>query len=408
MALSQSSALYPPLELKKTDSKEEAFDVHKVLEKEHLGKLKVPVVVTLDVSESMASTDPRGHRLFGEMNYEQLKNAYASGQYDQLQAVCSQSKMQKLLERCFKLASRFDDDGVLDVYLFGHGCLGPFRIDKTNIETALYDVLSNIDFVLHYETDYLAFLNTLKEQYFSTPGDIEKAQANPPFVIVPTDGDANIWDEDTGRRVETAKVHEMVKASFAELSGLPIFFKFLGIGQSDCVLLDNLDNEKKLEQERGIKRFILDNIDFVKIQDPAKLRFDELLREYRPWLNEAHNKGIITLDAETLQLLKRYPIKSEGRGVDEKVVARVSAPASSASSSMFYLPTPSAPPPPFNPAALSGVDPDMPALEAKQSVPAKTEKVKKPGLLSKLFGSKPEEEAQNNKKAKSSFGLSLS
>lgn len=378
----QLPSLYP--KLAPTDES----DIAKAIEKEHLGHLRVPVVVVMDVSGSMASKDLQtGHRLFGDMNYEQLKEAFAKEEWDALQKNCANSKMQALLKRSFRLATKFDDDGTLEVFLFGEGCFGPFAIDKDNIEIAVFYLLTKINFSLQGTTDYCAFLNKINEHYFSSQEDITKAKPHPPYVMVLTDGDPSIWNKEKKQYESTDIVHQNVKDKFAELSRRPIFFKFLGIGNSDCALLEQLDNQKKIELSRGSKASMLDNIDFVKIKDPGKLTTDEILREYRPWLNEAHKEDVIVLDHATLKLLELYPIKSEGRGVDDVKSARREK--SSTTLATYVALAPSAPPAAFNPQYMA-IDPDADKLEASTPAPAApaTQKPKSKGILSRLFGSK--------------------
>ena len=73
-----------------------------------------------------------------------------------------------------------------------------------------------------------------------------------------------------------------------EISDKPIFWKFIGIGNERFTFLEELDD---------MSGRVIDNADFVKIENISNISDDELykllMQEFSEWWTEAEKKGII-------------------------------------------------------------------------------------------------------------------
>ena len=96
----------------------------------------------------------------------------------------------------------------------------------------------------------------------------------PAYVIFITDGD-NQDKNVSGKFIR-------------EISDKPIFWKFIGIGNERFTFLEELDD---------MSGRVIDNADFVKIEDISNISDDELykllMQEFSEWWAEAEKKGII-------------------------------------------------------------------------------------------------------------------
>lgn len=95
------------------------------------------------------------------------------------------------------------------------------------------------------------------------------------------DGQLDVFINDGGCK-------KTIKKPVVSSSNKPIFWQFVGIGDSNFEVL------KKLDEMEG--RFI-DNANFFHIQDIEKISDDELynklLHEFPSWLQEAKEKGVL-------------------------------------------------------------------------------------------------------------------
>jgi len=174
--------------------------------------------------------------------------------------------VQKTVERLLALGMNFDDDGEIDVILFGnkHYQMTPVKIDNIH-GYVKNEVLANHR--INEGTEYAKPIRLIKDKYSNNKGD-------PVFVIFVTDGDNS----------DKPKTTELIKA----ISEESIFFQFVGIGGGSFPYLEKLDS---LEG-----RFI-DNAGFMKVQDISTMSEDalysDLINEYPDWLKEAKAKNVI-------------------------------------------------------------------------------------------------------------------
>lgn len=188
-----------------------------------------------------------------------------SGSMDRLYAT---GKVQAVVERLLPVAMQFDDNGVMEAWLFSNDCNRIPDIDLNNY----YDYIKNNKLTKRYYmggTEYAPVIKDVCKKYMEEePADI------PTLVLFITDGD-------NSDKNETTKV-------IKKASNYPIFWQFVGIGNSRFSYLEQLD-------EMG-GRYV-DNANFFSVNDLDRISDDELynrlLAEYPEWINKVKNLGMI-------------------------------------------------------------------------------------------------------------------
>lgn len=222
------------------------------LEKKGLSAQKAKVALVLDISGSM---DDR----------------YRSG------------NVQELVERVLALGVNFDDDGAIDVFLFGVNAHNVGELRALDFKGCVDKVLKQ--YRLEPGTNYATVVEMVCKHY---EGDFKKEGGGglfsgpavysadmPVYVIFVTDGDA-------GDHKETEKALKLA-------SHQPIFWQFMGVGSSTGFhFLEKLDNLPG--------RFI-DNANFFPCPQPhavdqAKL-YDMMMGEFPAWLKLAAGKKML-------------------------------------------------------------------------------------------------------------------
>lgn len=167
-------------------------------------------------------------------------------------------EVQRTVERLFPVALKFDDDGKMECYSFNTKAKSHPDIDVNNI---VEYVDNNIE--CDGGTNYSPVMKA-----------VTKIANVPTYVIFITDGDNQ--DKNASR--------EFIR----EISDEPIFWKFIGIGNERFTFLEELDD---------MNSRVVDNADFVKIEDISSISDDELykllMQEFSEWWTEAEKKGII-------------------------------------------------------------------------------------------------------------------
>ena len=167
-------------------------------------------------------------------------------------------EVQRTVERLFPVALKFDDDGKMECYSFNTKAKSHPDIDVNNI---VGYVDNNIE--CDGGTNYSPVMKA-----------VTKIANVPTYVIFITDGDNQ--DKNASR--------EFIR----EISDEPIFWKFIGIGNERFTFLEELDD---------MSGRVIDNADFVKIENISNISDDELykllMQEFSEWWTEAEKKGII-------------------------------------------------------------------------------------------------------------------
>lgn len=175
--------------------------------------------------------------------------------------------VQSIIERILPIAMQFDDNQELDLWIFEDGFKRLGGITKNNF----YNFVKN-EIMNKYDmggTNYAPVMKDIVKKYIK-----EEPSSLPNYVIYVTDGD----------NADKTETTNFIK----EVSDKPIFWQFVGIGDSEFKFLTKLDD---------LKDRYVDNADFFKIRDINKVSdkelYNNLLNEYPSWLKEVRKKGMI-------------------------------------------------------------------------------------------------------------------
>ncbi|WP_413164053.1 VWA domain-containing protein [Capilliphycus salinus ALCB114379] len=235
------------------------------LEKKDLTNHQAKVALCLDISGSMNSL-------------------YSSG------------KIQRLAEKILALGCQFDDNGAIDIFLFGNQAHTVDEMSIYNFKNFIADIQK--EYPLEGGTYYGKAIKMIRNFYFPEGKGISRNQpltANEPvYVMFVTDG----------ATMDEAETKEQIQWSSFE----PIFWQFMAIGKSrkdvkgegffgwlskafasDFTFLEELDNMSG--------RYI-DNADFFSLEDPESIGdqqlYDLLMTEYPGWVKLAKTKQLLT------------------------------------------------------------------------------------------------------------------
>lgn len=198
--------------------------------------------------------------------------------------------VQAFAERILALGCRFDDDGEIDVFLFGRNVHHVAPMGLSNFRGYVGQLIERHP--LEGDTRYGAAMQAVRRHYFPDAGGGERRQsckaALPVYVMFVTDGSTS--DQPlTERQLRWA-------------SREPIFWQFMGIGKGKKSkskrLLNFADSDfpflEKLDELDGR---LIDNADFFAVASPdehsdAQL-YDLLMTEYPDWLKQAAREKLL-------------------------------------------------------------------------------------------------------------------
>lgn len=198
--------------------------------------------------------------------------------------------VQRFAERILALGCRFDDDGEIDVFLFGSKVHQPAPMGLGNWSGYVAQQIARHP--LEGGTRYGAAMEAVREYYFPDAGGGEPRglckSALPVYAMFVTDGSTH----------DQALTERQLRWSSRE----PIFWQFMGIGKSrkgkGGFLSGLLDSDfsflEKLDQLDGR---LIDNANFFSVASPdehadAQL-FDMLMAEYPAWVKLARQHGLL-------------------------------------------------------------------------------------------------------------------
>ncbi|WKA60410.1 VWA domain-containing protein [Planococcus shenhongbingii] len=208
-----------------------------VLEKKKLTGVSARVGVVLDISGSM-------RKLYNE------------------------GVVQDVVERVLAVASQFDDDGELDVWVYDNEFSRlPAATEATFMGYVEKNILSNTGVHKFGRNDEPKVMEDVIRKYTKQdPSD------EPVFLVFINDGGCKPG----------------IKKFIVESSDQPIFWQFVGIGDS------NFDVLRKLDTMGGR---VVDNANFFHLDDISQVSdeelYDQLLNEFPMWLKEAKEKQIL-------------------------------------------------------------------------------------------------------------------
>lgn len=176
-----------------------------------------------------------------------------------------QGIVQEVCERLLALGVKFDDNGAVDIFLFGKDDYEVGELSEQNFfEFVEREITSH--YRLEGSTNYAGVLHRIVTKYTTEPGD-------PAYVLFVTDGDNHDPPE--------------AEKAIVQASKSPIFWQFVGIGKGKFSFLEKLDTMSG--------RFI-DNANFFALNDIGSISDDELykrmLTEFPSWLREARHKKL--------------------------------------------------------------------------------------------------------------------
>jgi stress response protein SCP2 len=206
-----------------------------------------------------------------------------------MSALYRSGKIQEFAERILALGTRFDDDGSIDIFLFGAKAHDAGELTIDNFNGFVPKLIKKHP--LEGGTYYGKAMKMIRQHYFGSSGKRKEPLSNdvPIYVMFVTDG--STFDE-------RETIQHIQSSSFE-----PLFWQFMAIGksnkgtkkrgfrqafQSDFTFLEELDN---------LSGRFLDNADFFSVEDPASISdnelYDLLMQEYPEWVKAATAKGLI-------------------------------------------------------------------------------------------------------------------
>ncbi|EWG13225.1 vWA domain-containing protein [Cytobacillus firmus] len=208
-----------------------------VLEKKNLTNVTARVGLVLDISGSM-------------------RKLYKNG------------TVQRVVERILAVASQFDDDGALDVWVYDNEFSRLKPVTEHDFEGYVDQYILNNDLIHKFgRNDEPPVMEDVIQKYTS-----EDPSKDPAFIVFINDGGCK----------------RTIKKPVVSSSDKPLFWQFVGIGDSNFEVLE------KLDEMDG--RYI-DNANFFHIKDVEAISdnelYDLLLNEFPDWLKEAKEKNVI-------------------------------------------------------------------------------------------------------------------
>lgn len=185
-----------------------------------------------------------------------------------MQALYRNGTVQEVVERILAVASKFDDNGMLDVWVYDtHFSRLPSVSEKDFDHYVQRHIMDNNKIHKFGRNNEPPVMEDVIRKY-----TVEENEATPVFIIFINDGG----------------VVKPIKKVITAAAVQPIFWQFVGIGHSDFEVLKQLDT---------MEGRIVDNANFIHLEDIAAVSdeklYDQLLNEFPSWLKAAKEKRII-------------------------------------------------------------------------------------------------------------------
>ena len=199
--------------------------------------------------------------------------------------------VQRFAERILALGCRFDDDGEIDVFLFGRNVHRGEPMGLGNFANYVREIIERHP--LEGDTRYGAAMEAVRRHYFPDARGGERRTpckaALPVYVMFVTDGGTS--DKPlTERQLRWA-------------SREPIFWQFMGIGKGKKSKSKRLANFADsdfpfLEKLDELDGRLIDNAGFFSVETPDEhadpALYDLLMDEYPDWVRQAKGQGLIS------------------------------------------------------------------------------------------------------------------
>ena len=198
--------------------------------------------------------------------------------------------VQGFAERILALGCRFDDDGEIDVFLFGRNVHRDEPMGLGNWARYVGQMIERHP--LEGDTRYGAAMEAVRRHYFPDAGGGERKtackSALPVYIMFVTDG--------------TTSDKPMTERQLRWSSREPIFWQFMGIGKGKKSKNKRLANVADsdfpfLEKLDELDGRLIDNADFFAVasldeHSDAEL-YDLLMTEYPGWVKGAQQHGLL-------------------------------------------------------------------------------------------------------------------
>lgn len=176
--------------------------------------------------------------------------------------------VQKVVERILAVASQFDDDGALDVWVYDNEFSRlPAVTEKDFVDYVNQRILNDDSIHKFGRNDEPKVMEDVVQKYIK-----EELNDVPVFLVFINDGGCKPG----------------IKKYIVESSTQPIFWQFVGIGDANFDVLQKLDTmEGRVVDNANF--FHIDQIDQVSDEE----LYENLLNEFPMWLKEAKEKRIL-------------------------------------------------------------------------------------------------------------------
>ncbi|NHZ99901.1 VWA domain-containing protein [Massilia sp. CCM 8734] len=198
--------------------------------------------------------------------------------------------VQQFADRILALGCKFDDDGEIDVFLFGKHVHQPAPMSLANARTYIRDVVQAHP--LEADTCYGKAMEAVRRFYFpDANGGERKSPLSAPvpvFVMFVTDGSTS----------DKALTEKQLRWASQE----PIFWQFMGIGKGKKSKSKKLaafahSDFPFLEQLDDLSGRLIDNADFFSVESPDEHSdsglYDLLMAEYPGWIKMAKQHRLL-------------------------------------------------------------------------------------------------------------------
>lgn len=236
---------------------------------------KDPALVSL-VKRAGVQLEKRG------LDGHQAKVALALDISGSMHSLYRKGSIDELVRRILALGFLFDDDGEIDVFLFGSGAYYYGGVNTDNYRSFVENMLKQHQ--LEAGTHYGKVMALIRDHYRQQPG----FGSIPVYVMFSTDGDT--FDREESEQQIRDAAQEGIFWQFMAIGTPPDgkqgFFKRLF--SSDFRFLEYLDT---------MEGRIIDNANFFLVRDPAEpsdeALYERLMAEYPQWLATARQQQII-------------------------------------------------------------------------------------------------------------------
>lgn len=278
----------PKLELPKLPLPENSQKIQKVIALEKKLEEKAPHIFNLaktaDISLKKAN-----------LTNHDAKVALCLDISGSMSSLYSSGKIQRLAEKILALGCRFDDNGSIDLFLFGIDSHNPGEMTIDNFPNFLHNIMKQ--YPLEGGTYYGKVMKEIRNFYFPD------ARGSSRYAAITADRPVYVMFVTDGATADESETKQQLQWSSYE----PIFWQFMAIGKSEK------DVKKKgiggwlsrgtasdfsfLEQLDKMGDRYLDNADFFSLEDPESIAdealYDLLTGEYSTWVKSARIKNIL-------------------------------------------------------------------------------------------------------------------